>query len=75
MQEESQPALGKVLRAWRDRRGLTQEQLAAKVHSGVTVETLRRIEQRRSWPRRPTLDELVAALELDGADRDAVVSA
>jgi ribosome-binding protein aMBF1 (putative translation factor) len=35
MPEESQPTLGKLLRASRERRGFTQEELAAKVATGL----------------------------------------
>ena len=40
MQEESQPALGKLLLAWRERWGLTEGEVAAKVQSGLRVETV-----------------------------------
>ena len=67
--------MGQLLRAWRDRRGMTQGELAAKVRSGMTVETVRRTEHGRTRPRRRTLDQLAMALGLGAAERDAVVAA
>jgi predicted ATPase/transcriptional regulator with XRE-family HTH domain len=75
IQEDSQPTLGNLLRGWREHRGLTQEELAAKVQIGLSVETVRRIERGRTWPRRRTLDGLVVALGLDALEREAAISA
>src|SRR5271156_4479060 len=72
MEHEGEHALGNLLRARRDRRGLSQEALAAKAPSGLTAETVRNIERGRTWPRRHSLDQLVRALELDPGERDAV---
>ena len=49
------------LREWRQRRLLTQEELAAK--SGVGVNTIIRIEAGQ-WPRISTLRKLAATLEV-----------
>ncbi|HXW78444.1 MAG TPA: helix-turn-helix domain-containing protein, partial [Acidimicrobiales bacterium] len=72
MQEESERTLGHLLRTYRDRRGLTQEALAGKAISGLTVETIRNIERGRTWPRRHSLDQLIRALELDAEERETV---
>jgi transcriptional regulator with XRE-family HTH domain len=51
-----------LLRAWRDRRGLSQNQLAQI--AGLAVETIRRIETGRVQPSTETLKRLTTALEL-----------
>ncbi|HEX4816235.1 MAG TPA: BTAD domain-containing putative transcriptional regulator [Nonomuraea sp.] len=61
---EDEPELGELVRAWRERALLTQEQLAAR--SGLSVRTIRRLEGndlRR--PRTSSMHLVAEALDLD----------
>jgi len=73
--QQATPTVGVLLRRYREGRGLTQEELAARVASGVSVNTIGNIEGARTRPHRATLDALCAALELDPAARAAVYAA
>jgi transcriptional regulator with XRE-family HTH domain len=61
--------LGDLLRAYRERRELTQEELAGLVQGGITVETISNIERGRTRPHRQTLNKLLDALGLDRPER------
>src|ERR1700733_1003051 len=69
MQEDAPVDLGGFLRSFRQGRGLTQEAVASRTAGAVTVETVSNIERGRTRPRRHTLDQLIAAMELDAAER------
>src|ERR1700685_4617345 len=75
MHEDAPRDLGHVLRSFRERRGLTQESVAQRTAGAVTVETVSNIERGRTRPPRYTLNQLVAALELDVAERGTVEAA
>ncbi|HEX4814153.1 MAG TPA: tetratricopeptide repeat protein [Nonomuraea sp.] len=66
--DRSEQSLGALVRGWRERALLTQEELAAR--SGLNVRTIRRLETgelRR--PRHASVDALVHALGLTPAER------
>lgn len=68
-------SLGALLRAHRQRRGLTQEELAERVGSAVSLATIGNVERDRTVPYRHTLDALADALGLGPPERAALQAA
>ena len=75
MEHDETAALGDLLRCHRERRGLTQEELAERVATGVSVETISNVERGRTRPQRHTVRELLGALELTEAEREEALGA
>jgi transcriptional regulator with XRE-family HTH domain len=64
--DDPQPALGAAIRELREKRGVTQEDLAHD--AGVTVGTLSLIERGRSNPAWGTVKRIAAALDMKMGD-------
>ncbi|MEV0231844.1 NB-ARC domain-containing protein [Nonomuraea sp. NPDC050786] len=68
-----EPPAGALLRGWRKRALLTQEQLAER--AGLNVRTVRRLESGKPWqPRTRSILLLAEALELDGEEQATLVA-
>jgi len=72
---ESGSAIGDLLRRYRERRALTQEELAARAEPALSVHTIGNLERGRTRPYRHTLEALAAALELGDAERADLLAA
>ena len=71
---EGGAGIGELVRSWRERALLTQEQLAAR--AGLSLRTVRRLESGEGGrPRSSSLGLLAAAFELSEADQEVLVSA
>lgn len=71
---DRRPALATLLRTWRERALLTQEQLAGR--TGLAVRTIRRLENdHQSRPRADSLHLLAGALGLSDSERGTLVAA
>ena len=75
MQAPAAGALGELLRRHRQRRGLTQGELAARGAPELSVNTIGNLERGRTRPYRHTLETLCTALGLDEPERAAVFAA
>jgi transcriptional regulator with XRE-family HTH domain len=64
--DDPQPALGTAIRELRDKRGVTQEDLAHD--AGITVGTLSLIERGRSNPAWATVKRIAKALDTTMGD-------
>lgn len=64
--DDPQPALGAAIRELRDKRGVTQEDLAHD--AGVTVGTLSLIERGKSNPAWGTVKRIASALDTTMSD-------
>src|SRR5579864_1560570 len=64
--------LGELLRSHRERRGLSQEELAAQAEPPLTSETTSNLERGRARPYRHTVAAICTALALNEAERAAV---
>lgn len=74
VREREHRSLGTLIRAWRERALLTQEQLADR--AGVNVRTIGRIEgDAVGRPRSASLRRLAEALGLDGRERAVLAAA
>lgn len=72
--EDASPSLGSLLRGWRDRALLSQEQLAAR--AGVHVRTVRRLETDAvERPRNTSILCLAEALGLDAQEQAMIIAA
>lgn len=67
------PALGRAIRQLREKRGLTQEELAT--HAGMTFGTVSRLESAKSAPAWATVRALLATLDLSLSDLARAVEA
>ncbi len=69
----AEDSVGALLRAFRDRANLTQEQLAER--SGISVHAISMLERGvRRAPRTSTIECLAEALRLDTSERDALIA-
>src|SRR5437867_1622805 len=67
--------LGDLVRGHRERQGLSEEELAARLQPAVSVNTISNVERGRTRPYRHTLHALAVALDLSKSERDSLQAA